>query len=305
MNILFISSGNSKDGISTITKNQGESLKQIGLEVDYFTIKGKGLIGYLNNLKSLKSKINLGNYDVIHAHYSLSAFLAALSGAKPIVSSLMGSDVKAMPLYRIWIKLFATFFWKVTIVKSQDMKKSLGLKKVYVVPNGVDFKRFKPLNKITCQANLGWDQSKKHILFAANPEIKIKNFKLAKKAIDLLINKKIEVHFLKNIKNEEVLYHYNASDVVLLTSIYEGSPNVIKEAMACNCPIVSTNVGDICQIISRTEGCYITSFDPIEISKKIINAFDYTKTTGRKDITKLRREKIADRLKNIYRKILN
>ena len=267
--VLFISSGNSKNGISPIIKNQGESLKAKGIELDYFTIKGKGLIGYLNNIPRLRKFLKVNHFDIVHAHYSLSAFTASLSGAKPLVVSLMGSDVHAGTFYKFVIKLFETLFWSITIVKSKSMYDQISIKKAEIIPNGVDFNKFKPLSKVDSQESLGWDINKKHVLFAANPIKEVKNFKLAGKAFDLLNLKQVELHSLNDVSNEQMPKYHNASDLILLTSLWEGTPNVIKEAMACNIPIVTTDVGDVKEIIGKTEGCYITSFDPQDIALKI------------------------------------
>ena len=103
MKILFISSGNSVNGISPITKNQGVSLENAGISLEYYTIKGRGPRGYLNNVKPLKKLLKEQTYDVVHAHYAFSAFVATLAGAKPLVVSLMGSDVKVKSNYKIII----------------------------------------------------------------------------------------------------------------------------------------------------------------------------------------------------------
>ena len=110
MNILFVSSGNSKTGISPIIKNQGESLINSGANVTFFTIKGKGIIGYLKNVLPLKRLLRKNEYDVVHAHYSMSAFVATLSGAKPLMVSLMGSDVKSDKYFRLFIIYLTSFF---------------------------------------------------------------------------------------------------------------------------------------------------------------------------------------------------
>ncbi len=305
MKVLFISSGNSKIGISPITYNQGESLKEQGVIIEYYKIKGKGLKGYLSNVMPLRKKLKAKTYDVVHAHYSLSAFVATLSGAKPLVISLMGSDVKAKSFFKIWIKLFVKLVWSATILKSQDMKESLGLQKVKVLPNGVNFNRFKPLDKKDCQEQLGWNNTKINILFAANPERLEKNYKLAKEAISIIDETNIVVHFLKGVPNTDMPLYYNAADVVLLTSLWEGSPNVIKEAMACNRPIVATNVGDISEVVSRTKGCYVTSFDKYELAEKLSLALTSNDTTGRKDIEYLNANKIACRIIDIYDNVIN
>ena len=305
MKVLFISSGNSKIGISPITYNQGESLKEQGVIIEYYKIKGKGLKGYLSNVMPLRKKLKAKTYDVVHAHYSLSAFVATLSGAKPLVVSLMGSDVKAKSFFKIWIKLFVKLVWSATILKSQDMKESLGLQKVKVLPNGVNFNRFKPLDKKDCQEQLGWNNTKINILFAANPERLEKNYKLAKEAISIIDETNIVVHFLKGVPNTDMPLYYNAADVVLLTSLWEGSPNVIKEAMACNRPIVATNVGDIAEVVSKTKGCYVTSFDKYELAEKLSLALTSNDTTGRKDIEYLNANKIACRIIDIYDNVIN
>ncbi|MBQ0740052.1 glycosyltransferase, partial [Aquimarina celericrescens] len=122
MRILFVSSGNTKNGISPIIKNQGQSLISLGYSVTFFTIKGKGFKGYFKNIFELKRFLKKQKFDIIHAHYSLSGMVASLSGASPIVISLMGSDVKASLFLRYIIRGFSMLFWKQIIVKSQDMK---------------------------------------------------------------------------------------------------------------------------------------------------------------------------------------
>ncbi len=307
MKILFVCSGNNKFGISPIVKNQGESLKENGIHLDYFTITGKGIKGYFKNIFYLKKYIKKNSYNIIHAHYLLSAIVASLAGAKPLVVSLMGSDVKSSLFFRFIIRFFHSFFWSITIVKSKEMKYSLRIKGVKVVPNGVDFNKFKPIDKKEAVKERGWDLSQKHVLFAANPIRTVKNFKLAKKAVDLLVDKKIELHYLENIPNNKVPYYYNASDVVLLTSLWEGSPNVIKEAMASNIPIVSTDVGDVREIIGETQGSYICSFDPTDVAEKIDLAFQFLgKTKGRKRIKELGLDDriIANKLIEIYKTLI-
>ena len=98
------------------------------------------------------------------------------------------------------------------------------------------------------------------------------------------------------------MYYYNAADVLLLTSLSEGSPNIIKEAMACNCPIVSTDVGDVKENIYNTEGCFISSYDPSDIANKIQKASNYGKsrTNGRENITHLNNNIVAKQILNIY-----
>jgi len=287
MRVLFVSSGNSINGISSIIKNQGESIREQGVSVVYYTIKGKGFRGYLANVKTLKAYLKANDFDVVHAHYSLSAFVASLAGAKPLVVSLMGSDVKSRRVFRLLIKIFNIFSWSKIIVKSQDMKNSLGIKNVEIIPNGVDFDRFKPMNQSDCKKQLDWDLSKKQILFAANPNRYEKNYKLASDAFELLHDDNIEMKVLEDVPNELMPIYHNAADIVLLTSLWEGSPNVIKEAMACNRPIVATDVGDIAWLFEQGQGCFICSFETSVVVGHLNRALVISKVDLRNRIKKL------------------
>ena len=105
-------------------------------------------------------------YDVIHAHYSLSGMVAALAGAQPLVVSLMGSDVEGTSFWHFIIKIFNVLFWKAIIVKSSRMKRRLKIQNAFVIPNGVDFDKFKPMDKEKCRNKVNFND-KKHILFLA------------------------------------------------------------------------------------------------------------------------------------------
>ena len=88
--------------------------------------------------------------------------------------------------------------------------------------------------------------------------------------------------------HQKLVYYYNAADMLLMTSLSEGSPNVIKEAMACNCPIVSTKVGDVEEIVANTKNCYLSDWDPENISKLILKIYDNRdRTNGRNNILNL------------------
>ncbi len=258
MRLLFVCSGN--NGLSPITKNQGDSLLSLGCEVSYFLIEGRGAKGYVKNIAKLRSYLKANHFDIIHAHYSLTALVASLAGAKPLVVSLMGSDVKQGRVFKLMIKMAAWLFkWKQVIVKSEDMQKSLGMKSTVVIPNGVNTERFKPIDKDLCQRRLGWDPLKTHILFPSNPKRPEKNYELLRSSVEQLGRSDVEVHFFVNVPNEETPYWYNAADVVAMSSLWEGSPNAIKEAMACNCVIVSTDVGDVKWLFGEEEGLFLSS----------------------------------------------
>jgi teichuronic acid biosynthesis glycosyltransferase TuaC len=304
MKILFVSSGNSQNGISPIIKNQGESIVKAGIELEYFLIKGKGIKGYFKSIFTLRKHLKNNTYDIVHVHYSLSAIVASLAGAKPLIVSLMGSDVKSNSWFKWILYFFNYFFWSSVIVKSKDMHSSLGIKNAHIIPNGINFDKFKPIDKKTSLDKLNWDKSKKHILFAANPNRSEKNFTLALSAFNILDDHNIELHYLENVPNNMMPYYYNSADVVMLTSLWEGSPNAIKEAMACNRAIVCTDVGDVRVLLSDTSGCYVAkSYDYKEIAQLIQKALQYQKTIGREKVNNLNENNIATKIIEIYKKV--
>ncbi len=317
MKILFISSGNSKNRISPIIKSQGESIRRKGIELEFITIEGKGISGYLKNIKRIRQKAR--GFDIIHAHYGLIGLLAGISFTnKPMVLSIMGTDItgnyyekgkRSVSSYLIVLmSQIALFFSKVIIVKSKKLKlyiPSYHQKKTVIVPNGVNFSLFKPLGYYISKEKIKININEKIVLFLADSKKPNKNFTLVKEAVKKMNNNNIRLINPFPISQEEFVVYLNACDVFVLSSFSEGSPNVVKEAMACNCPIVSTDIGDVNEVFKKTDGCFLSSFDPEDFAEKIEKAIKYGKrTTGRNDITHLDSEKVANEIIDIYENII-
>lgn len=325
MKVLFLSSGNSFNNISPIIYSQGESLKECGIELEYFTINEKGFIGYIKHIFYLKKFLRKKNYkyDIIHAHYGLCGIISLLAKRKEkLVVSFMGDDligsINSKEKYSLLSKLIskinyllAKYFYNYSIVKSEVLANKLkNCKNFDIIPNGVNLNKFYPINKNEARKELNLPENEIIIIFVSNPQRKEKNYNLAKKSIELVKEKILLIPVFN--KSQDILnLYYNSCDVVLLTSYHEGSPNVIKEAMACNTPIVATNVGDIKWIFGDTEGCYITSFDPNDVAQKIDKAIEFAKlkckTNGRERIIKLGLDEqtIAKKIIHVYNKVLN
>ena len=159
MHILFVSSGNTEGGISPLVKNQGDSLKKEGHQIDFFTVKGNGMKGYLKAIFQLRKRIKHTTYDLIHAHYGLSA-ISALLGKRdlPMVVSFMGDDligsnrkdgrIKKISLFLSWLnRWLAKKKYSYTIVKSSQMFDLLNIPNAVIIPNGVDLDLFYPEDK--------------------------------------------------------------------------------------------------------------------------------------------------------------
>lgn len=313
MKILFVSSGNKSEKAVPVVYNQAESLINQGVDIDFFLIRGKGLLGYLNNLKKLKLEIKNNQIDVIHAH-GVSSLLATLTLKKSMVVSLLGSELNESFFIKLTIKVLSKFYWKQIIVKSSDMFNKLGLKnsdKISIIPNGVNLNSMKITSKNEARESVDWKLNDKIVLFLADPNRKSKNFQLAQKAFLNIDNEKIKLVNVYNIPMEQVSRYLFATDVLLLTSRWEGSPNIVKEAMACNCPVVATNVGDVEWLFGDEPGHFLTNFDPADVAEKIKNAIDFVhqngRTNGRERIIRLGldSETVAKKIINVYHNVLN
>lgn len=323
MKVLFVSSGNSKEfDIIPFIKEQGESLKNEGIEVDYYPVHGKGLKGYIKAGFSLRKFLKEKHYDLIHAHFTYSGW-AALIGAGwkiPVVLSLMGSDANGE--YRgenkvvLSSRVSSLMTWliqpfvKAIVSKSANIEKSVYLKrKSYIIPNGVNMQKFRP-QTMNDYSNHSVKERKTKVLFLGNRNKPGKNFPLVQAAIEQLGWQHVEVICPYPVAHNDVPRYLNEADVLVFPSYMEGSPNVIKEAMACNCPIVSTDVGDVSWVFGKTKGCYLASFDPADFAEKLKEAISFAQTKGR---TKGRHrimnlsldmETVAKRLTSVYKKCI-
>ncbi len=304
---MFVAREGKTTRFKTVVQNQYDSLiADSEIVIQAFSIKGTGINSYLKSVRELLMKIKTFNPDIIHAHYSFSGFLVGLVyPSKPIVVSLMGSDIKSKNLIKYVIKFFYRFAWAKTIVKSEDLKQSLNLKKAIVIPNGVNTSKFHPGNKTEARKKLNWPLNKSIILFPSDPGRPEKNYNLLQSAIGH-IKKTIQIKTMVDIPYEDVVHYYNAADIVVLSSLWEGSPNAIKEAMECNRPIVATPVGDIPLLLNGVEGTFITQFDEIDFANSISKALEYKSSKGRAQIINLgiTSDQIAQKLIKVYQSTL-
>ncbi len=313
MKVLFVSSG-TRIGLSPIIKNQGESLKKQGIEVEYYLLKHSGIKGYIKSIPLLRKYLKDNEFDIIHAHYGYLGIVAHFARTKEkLVVSMMGSELlwnkisgqKIIgSIHKSINNLFCRYYDHV-IVKSKELLSHLNKENnnYSVIPNGVSFERFKPISTKTAREYLGWDTDKIYVVFPGNPERPEKNFSLTKESL-AKTGLDVTIVPFKNIPNEELVYYYNAANLVLFTSIYEGSPNVIKESLACNANVVSTPCGDVPEILPKCNGCRLVKYDSSIIKDAVLELInDQEGSNGREMIEDLKDTVIASKIINIYRSL--
>ncbi len=301
MKILIVASYN-KNRFAPFIVEQAEALRAAGCLVEFYGITGKGIRGYLTALPALKAKIDSFRPDVLHAHYGLSGLLANLQRAVPVVTTYHGSDIneaKNRPFSRIAMWLSA---WNVFV--SQRTLDIMHPKSKYaLIPCGIDLSEIQLTGQSEARERMGLSERGKYILFAGAFDNAVKAPELAKASVAVL-HEDVQLLELKGYTREQVTLLMRAADVFLLTSKMEGSPQVIKEAMACGCPIVSVDVGDVAERIAGLEGCLVAkSRDPKEIASLLKQALAFNRRTdGRERIIAmgLDNRQVAQKLLAIY-----
>lgn len=322
MKVLFVSSGNSEHfKVSPFIKAQGNSLADKGIEMDYFSIMGKGLLNYLKNVGPLRRYLREHPCDIIHAHYSLCGWVAVLAAGKtPVVLSLMGDDAqgtftgKQRIAWKSRLLIFLTKmiqpFVQAIISKSENLEKAVYRKNIsWLIPNGVQLNQFK-LYPEGCREALGLETEKQYVLFLGSTTDPNKNFDLVKAAVAQLKRPGVELLNVFGVPHDTVVKYLNSVDVFTLCSYGEGSPNVVKEAMTCNCPLVVTPAGDAAWVVSGTPGCFVAGYTPDDFAEKLNAALDFARETGRtrgrERILELGLDAaaIADKLIDVYKTLL-
>lgn len=310
MKVLFVASGNKTVGtVSAFVRSQYESLQREGLEMILFPVIGKGWKAYSKAIVQLRKVIKSEHPDIVHAHYSVCGLVAAFAscGTKvKVVVSILGS-FPTMSFKLLWVRFFIKNIWDATLVKSQRTADQLDMN-LPVVPNGVNLEQFALIEKKEARTRCGFDDEKKYIIWCSNPNRQEKNYPLAEQAVALLKDTKVCLVPVFDKPHDRIVEYMCAADVLLLTSTKEGSPNVIKEALACDCPIVSTDVGDVSEITEGVNGVYIANNSTVkDLSDSLLQALSFGKrTNGREHLIqmKLTSVDIAHRIVQLYKTVI-
>ena len=308
MKVLIVHSGNAVAGNSekyTFVREQGESLRALGIEVAYFAVVGKGAKGYLSNYRRLQMAIKEFNPDLIHAHFGLCGALCVMQSKAPVVITCHNGET--LSWYGNLITSLAIQRAAHTICVAQHIYDKLYLKpKNYTIkPCGIEITEV--MDKTIAQQKMNLPKDKINILFGGSFSNLRKNVALANAALHIPNRDDINLIEMKGFSREQVTLLYNACDMLLLPTKSEGSPQVLKEAMAYNCPVVATDVADIAYLLDGVSNSYVTSFDPADVADKIQRVIESgERTNGRERIMQLRltNNEVAQTIKTIYESIL-
>lgn len=292
MKILFVTNlyptKNSPD-YGVFTKDQIQSTLQNGVTGDILFINARenGIKEYFKALKRINDVYK--DYDLIHCFHGLSLIVTFLaSKKKPILVSFL-LPIKFESFNKNKNKVINGLYSLAysTIIKSKrvfsifkdklpDHLVSNG--RSFYLPNGVNLSAFYPVNKADSCKTLNLNPNKTYILFASSKDSfrPVKRYDLFSKTLQILkdnyVDLNIEELILSNVPRDQCIYYFNAASVHLLTSDFEGSPNSVKEAMSCNTPVVSTDVGNVKQMFNGASNCYISPQDSAILAEYVLKA---------------------------------
>jgi len=268
--VLMITSGWPQPGQPQTThfiKRQAEFLRAAGVHVDVFHFKGERRPwNYALAWLRARRRLSFGRYDVVHAQFGQSGLLA-LPKRLPLVVTYRGSDLLGIVgengrntrAGRIlqWLTRMVARQADAVIVVSEHMKPHLPSSvHATVLPSGLDLTLFRPVPRDAARARLGLSPDRRLVLFAGNPAVPRKRYALAQRAVELLGQAvPTELVVAWGVPHVDMPYLMSACDALLFTSMQEGSPNVVKEALACDLPVVSVHVGDVAERLRGIDGC--------------------------------------------------
>jgi len=293
-------------------------LRQAGVEVDVFSYRGaQKPMNYVRAWRRLRKQIDPSRYDLVHAQFGQSALLP-WPRQMPLVVTFHGDDILGIKgddgrttlggrvLQRL-LRLISIRADAVIIVSDQMRDHIPASVPLHLLPTGVDLDALPSLPREEARRQLGLPLDERLVLFVGNPDDPYKRYGLAKQAVDHL-NKRLPARLITGWKmmHRDILVLMHACDVFVMTSFQEGSPTVVKEALACNLPVVSVTVGDVVMRLQGVQGCEVCSDDsPETIAASLERVLRRgERINGRETVKELNEKVLADRLIGIYRSVL-
>lgn len=296
---------------------QVRSLSDAGVRVQLEFIDGRTHdTAYVTGLRRINRLSRSGGFDVVHAHYGLTGFVAAFQRL-PLVVTYYGDDLLGTP------DSDGRVTWKSRLIRglgalaarradalicmSEGMRAALpraaDRARAHVIANGVDVGRFAPGDRAEARARLGIDRAERLVLFPNTPGEPRKRLDLAEASVAQLAveGPAARLWVVTRVSHEQMPDYYRAADALLLTSDWEGSPNVVKEALCCDLPVVSVDCGDVRRWLALAPGCELVARDPRAIAASLARLLQHG---ARVDGAAVRHEldvhRVAERVMAVY-----
>jgi glycosyltransferase involved in cell wall biosynthesis/ribosomal protein S18 acetylase RimI-like enzyme len=298
---------------------QLNSLRDIGIKVSIFDIgTSHSPVHIIKKWLELRRTVRNLHPDIIHAQYGTITGLMAVLAGKPAVVSFCGSDLipsaPSVSVLRMYLGFLlsnmAALGASGIICKSQELRRALWWRqnKATVIPSGVDLNLFSPESREDARKELGWPIDPPVVLFSAGGDPNNKRPDLVKAAMKITCSRVPDaiLHSVSHdVEPTRMPLYFRAADVLVCASKLEGSPNVVKEALACNLPVVSTSVGDVREHLDGVYPSAVVPGDPHEIAEALTKILlERKRSNGRQNVLRLSLGQVAQRVLAVYRSVL-
>ncbi|MFW5919884.1 MAG: glycosyltransferase [Halanaeroarchaeum sp.] len=243
------------------------------------------------------------HYDLVHANYGLTAPAALAQPTRPVVLSLWGSDL----LGELgWLARGCARGADEVIVMTDEMADALGGVDAHVIPHGVDLELFRPLPGRFAREQVGWREDAAHVLFPYSKRRPVKDYPRAEAIVESVRERQsgeVRLQTVFDVPHDRIPLYMNAADALLLTSRHEGSPNSVKEAMACNLPVVATDVGDVRARLRGVTASFVRRSDD-ELVDALLDVLERgVRSDGRDHVRELGLDRMGERIESVYRSV--
>ncbi len=315
-------------GHGNFVAEQVRSLRAAKIDVDVlFFDPRRSRLYYAWSLPRIFRSIASGRYDIVHTHHTYTMLIVEaarrLARSKvPVV--LTNHESEALDItgrvrtwhptsllrHSLWLKRCAARYADFVVFVSRRLAEIISVDRPQdIIPCGVDMAKFRPLDQRVCRRLLGLPVEDPVVFFPPHPRNMRKRFELARQAYGFVQRMHPRALLLTggSIDADAMPIYYNAADVMVQTSYCEASPTVVKEALACEVPVVSTDVGDTAEVVAGVSYCWICSEDPREISDRILDSVGRRAVGGRDHLLRkgLSLEQVAGKLIRTYELVLN
>jgi teichuronic acid biosynthesis glycosyltransferase TuaC len=283
---------------------QVEDLLNLGVAVEVCSFDGRAdRVAYARAARTVRRVVAAGDFDLVHAHYGLTGAVALTQRRVPVITTFWGSDT-----FIPWQRAVSFVVARLTtpVFVSEVIRARLRLLSAAVVPSAVDMLRFRPMPRDVARRLLGWEESGVYVLLPGSRRSAMKNVALFDASLEALPTEPpVRPLALDGYSRDEAALVMNAVDVMLMTSLSEGSPVAVRESLACETPVVSVAVGDVPELLCSLPGCSICPRNPAALAAGVLRALG----TGRSHELRTRaeqysRERIAGQLFAVYERAL-
>ncbi len=298
-----------KPDFGCFVKDQADDLRRLGVDVSVLAFDARARKHrYLTTASRLRHVLGHGRYDLVHAHYGLTGMVACLQLETPVVTTFHGSDT-SVPWQRHVSRVVARRTLPIAV--APVIAANLRVRDAPVIPCAVDLDLFQPLDRAAARRALGWPVVGPCVLFPSDRSDRSKVTNKRVDVFDAMIDrlrqseKGVVPASLDGLSRKQVALAMNAADVVVLTSMSEGAPVVVKESLACQTPVVSVAVGDVSTVTAGLPGCAIAPRDPDALARAVGRALRVSRDPRlRAAMHGYGRKPVAERVLQVYRRLL-